>query len=52
MPDDMEVLDGSIGKNDSELHVKVGAFGHPLKKNFSAHPISILGMNALVKRFV
>src|SRR6202453_125137 len=52
MPDRMEVLDSSIGKNDSILDVKVGAFGRPLRKSFSAHPISILGMNALEKRFV
>src|SRR5580658_7636090 len=52
MPDRMDVLDSSIGKNNSVLHVKVGAFGRPLRKNFSAHPISILGMNALEKRFV
>src|SRR3984885_3028048 len=52
MPDRMEVLDSSIGKSNSILHVKVGAFGRPLRKSFSAHPISILGMNALEKRFV
>jgi len=51
-PDGMEVLDNSIGKNDSVLHVKVGAFGRPLRKSFSSHLISILGMNALGKRFV
>src|ERR1700691_6442714 len=52
MPDRMEVLDSSIGKYNSVLHVKVGAFGRPFRKSFSAHPISIFGMNALEKRFV
>src|SRR3977135_3785501 len=46
------VLNRSAWKNDSEIHVKVGAFVRPFKKDFSAYPVSILWMNALVKRFV
>jgi hypothetical protein len=42
----------SAWKTDSELHVKVGAFVWPFKKHFSAYPVSILWMNAPVKRFV
>src|ERR1700736_2198711 len=42
----------SVWKNDSKIHVKVGAFVRPFKKHFSASPVSILWMNALVKRFV
>jgi hypothetical protein len=52
MPDRVEVFSSSIGKNDSVLHIKVGALDCPLRKSFSVHPISILGMNALGKRFV
>ncbi len=46
------VLNCSPWKNDSEIHVKVGAFLRLFKKNFSAYPVSILWMNALVERFV
>jgi hypothetical protein len=46
------VLNRSAWKNDSEIHVKVGAFVRPFKKHFSTYPVSILWMNALVKRFV
>jgi len=42
------VLIAPSGRTNSEFHVKVGAFVWPFKKNFSAHPISILYMNALV----
>jgi hypothetical protein len=46
------VLNRSVWKDDSELDVKVGAFVRPFKKDFSPHPVSILWMNAPVKRFV
>jgi hypothetical protein len=46
------VLNHSAWKNDSEIHVKVGAFVRPFDKNFSANPVSILCVNALVERFV
>jgi hypothetical protein len=46
------VLDRSAWKNDSEIHVKVGAFVRPFEKNFSTNPVPILWVNALVERFV
>src|SRR5580704_1512546 len=52
MPCRANVFNCSVRKNDSEFDVKVGAFVRPFKKNFPAHPISILWMNAPVKRFV
>jgi len=39
-------------ENDSEIHVEVGTFVRPFDKNFSAHPVSIFWMHALVKCFV
>src|SRR6266481_2771300 len=47
-----DVLNRSPWKNDSEIHVEVGAFVQPFKNRFSAYPVSILWMNALVKHFV
>src|SRR3989442_1613502 len=52
VPGRANVFHRSVWKNESEFHVKVGAFLRPFNKNFSAYPISILWMNALVKRFV
>jgi hypothetical protein len=46
------VLNRSVWKNASELYVKVGAFVRPFPKDFSPDPVSILWMNAPVKRFV
>src|SRR6202795_3257794 len=43
------VLNRSVWKNDSELRVELGVFVQPVKNRFSAYPVSILWMNALVK---
>ncbi len=52
MPGRANVFHCSVWKNEAEFHVKVRAFLRPFKKNLAAYPITILRMNALVKRFV
>src|SRR5205807_8808696 len=52
MPCRPNILNFSPRKDYSEDHVKVRTFLWPFKKDFSAHPISILWMNALIKRLV
>ena len=42
----------AVWKNESEFHVEVGALVRRFNKHFSAYPVAILRMNALVKGFV
>ena len=45
-------LNRSAWKNDSENPRQSGSLRPAFQERFSAHPVSILWMNALVKRFV